>query len=239
MRQRLLLTGLLLLAVVVPASLPSAEITKGPLAPGKNVPATFHPYNVTARVIPAEEMEPSNEKEDREKEKEKEKDKDKPRTPPYTSKGKYHCLITEYDLDPVVMLFARGLEDSEGFRELLKKLDDSCTKNRPSRLRAFVVFLSDKLTNVAAQDEERDEMVRKIQKIQDALKLSNVVLTVAATSDLAKYQLDEAAALTVVMYRNLSIKASRTELATDLEKADSPAIKTTLSDVTDKLLPRR
>jgi hypothetical protein len=239
MRQRLLLAGLFLLAaVVLPAALSSAEITKGPLAPGKNVPGSFHPYNVTARVIPPEEMEQVEEDEDRDK-KEKEKEKDKTKKEPYTSKGKYHCLVTEYDLDPVVLLFARDLEENEAFLDLVKKLEDACTKHRLGRLRAFVVFLPDKLTNVSAQDDERGEAVKKIEKIQAALKLSNVVLTLAAKGDVAKYELDPSAALTAVLYRNLRIQASRTVSRDELDKADGPAVKALLADVTDKLLPKR
>jgi hypothetical protein len=235
MSLRLLLAGLLLAALAVPATIPSAEITKGPLAPGKNVPGTFHPFNVTARVIPPEEMEVTDD-EDREKEKEKEKEKAKA---PYTTRGKYHCLITEYDLDPVVMIFARGVDDNDAFKDLLKKLDKACADNRQSRLRAFVVFLSDDLTNVAAQDDEREKMIARVEKLQDALKLSNVVLTLAAKGDLAKYDLDDAAALTVVMYRNLRIKASRTISRDELDKENSPAVKALLGDLTGKLLTKR
>jgi hypothetical protein len=238
MRQRLFLAGLLVLAVAVVPALPSAEITKGPLAPGKNVPGTFHPYNVTARVIPPEEMEPAEEDEDADK-KEKQKEKAKTKRAPYTSKDKYHCLVTEYDLDPVVVLFARDLEGDKGFQDLLKKLEEACTKHRLARLRCFVVFLPDKLANVSAQDDERGEAIKKIEKLQDALKLTNVVLTLAAKSDVAKWGLDDAAALTAVMYRNLRIMASRTVARDELEKEDSPAVADLLADVTGKLLPKR
>jgi hypothetical protein len=234
MRQRLWLAGVLLLAAVaVSTRAPSAEIKKGPLAAGKDVPGAFHPFNVTARTIPPEELEAVAE-DDKEKEKEKEKDK----KPAPTSRGRYHCLVSEYDLEPVVMLFAHGLDDNEAFRDLLKKLDEACTKHRPDRLRAFVVFLYDDLTNVATQDEKREELIKKIEKVQDALKLSNVVLTLGCKPDLKKYALPEAA-LTVVMYRNLKVQASRALSRDDLNSADSAEIKAVLDDVTGKLLPRR
>src|SRR4051794_25861979 len=118
-----------LLAVVLPAGLcvptRSAEIKTGPLAPlnaknePQNVPAAFHPYNVTERKKTPEELEEA-EKDDLAKDKLKEE--------ALTNVGKFHCLVTEYDLDPVVMLFARGLNDSEGFKELLKRLDAACNK---------------------------------------------------------------------------------------------------------------
>jgi hypothetical protein len=236
MRQRLLLVGLLVsAAVAVPAWGPSAEIKKGPLAAGKNIPGSFHPYNVTARVIPPEEME-RKEEADKEKEKEKEPDKEKKAD---TTQGKYHCLVTEYDLDPVVILFAHGLEKDAAFGKLLQQLDAACTKHRADRLRAFVVFLFDDLTNVAAQDDQRAKAIKTVENVQNALKLSNVVLTIAARNDLAKYELDDTVALTVVMYRNLRIQASRTVSRDELDKENSPAIKAILADVSGKLLPRR
>ncbi len=263
MRQRLLLAGLLLSAVVaVTVSLSSAEepkkarvaeepkktpvveepkkspvvggaaaeeIKKGPLAPGKNIPGAFHPFNVTARVIPPEELERKDEEE---------KDRAKKKAL-YTSKGKFHCLVTEYDLDPVVMLFARNLDDNEVFGKLLEQIDAACQKNRTARLRAFVVFLFDDLTNVVAQDDKRKAAVEKVEKVQAAHKLSNVVLTIAARDDLKKYELPDDVALTVVMYRNLRIQASRTVPRDSLDRMGSPAIKAVLADISDKLLPRR
>jgi hypothetical protein len=227
MCQRLLLAGLLLLAAV---SLPCAEeIKKGPLAPGKNVPGAFHPYNVTARVLSPEELASKDEET---------KDKGKKKAA-YSSKGKFHCLVTEYDLDPVVMLFARGLDDNEGFGKLLEQLDTACTRNRGPRLRAFVVFLFDGLTNVVTQDDKRKLAIEKVEKVQARHKLSNVVLTIAARGDLEKYELADDAALTVVMYRNLRIQASRTVPREELDKAGSPEVKAVLADVSEKLLPRR
>jgi hypothetical protein len=138
-----------------------------------------------------------------------------------------------------VILFARGLENNKAFGELLRKLDAECTKHRLARLRVFVVYLSDKLTNVSAQDDEREDLVKKIENVQDALKLNNVVLTLAAKGDVSKYDLDDSVALTVVMYRNLRIVASHTVAATELEKSDGPALKAILGDISSKLLPKR
>src|SRR5262245_44862019 len=263
MRPLLLLAGLLLF---VAASLHSAEITKGPLAEGKNVPGAFHPYNVTAREIHPDELEES-EKEDKDKEKKK-----------YTSKGKFHCLVTEYDLDPVILLVAKGLNDSEGFQNLLKKLDaamewrnrkeakddkkdekkdeippwleelrkkkkiDGGTlKNRLRRLRAFVVILDDSLPNkgdVVKEDDKRDRLEKDIQKIADDLSLKHVVLTLAAKGDLKKYEIDDSKALTAVLYRTLTIRSSHTFLTNELEKKDARALEPLLDAVIEKLLPK-
>ena len=84
----------LLIALAVTAEEPTG------IEVGKNLPGSFQPYNVNVAVPLAEEPEPDP------------KDKGEKR-PKYTSKGKFHCLVSEYDLDPVVMLVARGL-DIEG-----------------------------------------------------------------------------------------------------------------------------
>src|SRR5262245_6936901 len=91
------------------AALAAAQ-DKGPaLAVGKDLPGTFHPYNVTARAVALAEPEPEG--------------KGKKEEAPPTTKGKYHCLISEYNLDPVVMIFARGVEDNKAFVAALKKID--------------------------------------------------------------------------------------------------------------------
>src|SRR5436190_21896690 len=143
----------------------SAEGT-GPIAPGKDVPATFHPYNVTARIPDKED---DDEKPDPKAAKKK----------TYDSKGKYHCLISEYDLDPVVMLVARNAEDNKALAALLKKLDDAVAKNRLNRLRAFVVYQNDDLANVVKDDDKRGELAKKVQKVADDQKLQHAVLTLA------------------------------------------------------------
>jgi hypothetical protein len=226
-------------AIALAGSTRSAEITKGPMKAGQNLPGSFHPYNVNARIIPPEELEEA----DRE-EKDKEKDEEK-----HTTKGKFHCLVTEYDLNPVVMLIARGLDDSEGFKELLKKLDAAIANNRLRRLRAFVVFLDDSLKNVVTEDDPRVELAKKAQKIIDDLKLENVVLTLAGVggedkmknvskADLAKYQPDSSAPLTAVLYKNLKIQTSHTFKDDELAKADSPAVKTILEATAKMLKPK-
>jgi hypothetical protein len=257
MRTLVLLAGLLLVGLSVPTR--SEEITKGPLAPFRevkdkdsgqykqepqNVPAAFHPYNVNVRERTAEELA------ELEKESALKGGKDKDKEDRYTSEGKYHCLITEYDLDPVVMLFARGLNDSEGFKELLTKLDAACLKYRTRRLRAFVVFLDPELKSFnetepkerKAQDARMKEMLEAAKKLVDELKLKNVVVTIGATKMndevlTKKYELKDDA-LTAVLYRALRIRNSHTFKADDLAKKEAPAIAALMKDVEKHLVPK-
>jgi hypothetical protein len=213
------------LVLVVNAPTRSAEEAEG-LGEGKNIPGTFHPYNVTARLTAKEEPD--------------EEDADvKVKKVPYTTKGKFHCLVTEYDLEPVVMLFARNLEENAGFRDLLTKLDAAIERNPSVRLRSFVVFISDDIANVVAEDNKRGEAEKKIQKVADDLKLKNVVLTLASKSDVAKYALDEATALTAVLYKQLRVEGVKKVSRDQLDKADADAVKAVMKDVAGKLKATR
>src|SRR5262249_44559962 len=222
--------GLLLVGLCGPMR--SAEIKEGPLAAGKNLPGTFHPYNVTAREKTAEELEEADKDA---MEKGEGKDKEKYTEERYTSEGKFHCLVTEYDLDPVVILFAHGLHDSEGFKELLTKLDAACTKYRVRRLRAFVVFLVDGATDITKDDGKRKELAAEVSNLAKDLKLKNVVLTLDTDSDLAKYKLGKWA-LTTVRNRALRIRNSHTFERDELDKKDAPAIGALMKDVEKQLV---
>ncbi len=231
--RRLLLSiaSLLVLVLLLADSLYSAQ-QAGPLAVGKNLPATFHPYNITARTPIKQEAEDD-----------KDESKLKLKKVDYTTKGKFHCLITEYDLDPVVMLFVRGLDDNVAFRDLLTKMEAAIDRNPSSRLRCFVVFIADDITDIVKDDDKRKAAIEKFQKVADDLKLKQVVLTLAgkpdSKSELAKYGLDDASALTAVLYKNLRIEAALKVSREKLDKVDADDVKTIMKDVAEKLKAKR
>lgn len=216
-----LLSAFLLLILI---GLSARAQGKGGLAPGDNVPGTFHPFNVTARVEIAPEPD--------------EKGKGEKVAGP-SSKGRFHCLITEYDLDPVVMIVARNLEDNAGLHDLLQKIDGAIARNPVVRLRCFVVALNDDLTNVITEDDRRVELAGRLEKMADDLKLKGVVITLAAPSDLAKFKLDDTAALNAVLYQNLRVVAVHHLSREHLDKAGGPQAKAILDDVAGKLKASR
>jgi hypothetical protein len=218
----------LMLPFLLAGPMRSAE-DKGPLAVGKNLPATFHPYNVNARVTAREEPDEAD----------KEGEKPRAKKPEDTTKGRFHCLITEYDLEPVVMLFARNLEENPAFRDLLVKLDGAIDRNPGVRLRAFVAFVSDDIKSVLEEDDKREQAAKNIQKVADDLKLKNVVLTLASEADVAKFGLDKATALTAVLYKQLRIEATHAASRDKLDKADAEPVKAILADVAGKLKATR
>jgi hypothetical protein len=148
------------------------------------------------------------------------------------ARGRYHCLLTEYDLDPVVLLIHRGTDDTEGFKALRNKLDAAIARNSANRLRGVVVVLSDDLPNVSEDDDKREEVVKRVEKLADGLK--NVVVCLASKDDLKKYELDDSA-LTAVLFHKLKVVASHRVARDKLDKADSEAVKAILDDVAKKL----
>jgi hypothetical protein len=124
------------------------------------------------------------------------------------AKGKFHCLVSDYGAEPVVMLVARGLEDDKAFRELLTQLDGAIERNPLLRLHAFVVFVRNDLADPSLMDDKRQEVEKQVRNLADALKLKHVVLTLGGKADLEKYKLDDGAALTALLYRKLRIEAS-------------------------------
>src|SRR5205823_5744957 len=54
-------------------------------------------------------------------------------------KGRFHCLVSEHELNPVVMVIVRGTEVSVPLRYLLVKLDNAIKNNPNSRLSGFAV----------------------------------------------------------------------------------------------------
>jgi hypothetical protein len=205
--------------LVLPLAARSAQEAKDPLAPGQSVPGTFHAYNVNVVTPPADEAFG-------------EEPKGKSKPAPYSTKFKYHCLVSEYDLDPTVMLLVRGTDAAEPLKELLKKLDKAIEDNRRFvRLRAFVVFVQDDLGNLTEDDDKRDATAKKLEAFADDLKLRNIVVALAARPDLEKYNLGDSA-LTAVLYKKLKIAATHRFAA---DKVDLSAVEAVMSDLKAKL----
>jgi hypothetical protein len=145
-------------------------------------------------------------------------------------KGHFHCLVSQYDLDPVVMILTRDLDFSQPLKDLLSQLDTAIDKNPALRLRCFVVFISDELTNVAENDDKREELVKKIEPLGANLK--HVVLCLDGKADLEKYGLDDNTFATIVLYRRLQIVASK---VLGRDNFNSAAVKEVMADVVAKL----
>jgi hypothetical protein len=123
-------------------------------------------------------------------------------------KGSFHCLISDYGQEPVVMVVVHGLEMPDPLKDLLKQLDERIEKNPAARLHAFVVFLSDDLPDVLANDDRREELAKRLQDQASAMMLKNVVLTLDSAKDVEKYFLPDYWA-TTVRYEKFRVVAVR------------------------------
>lgn len=150
-------------------------------------------------------------------------------------KGRFHCLVSDYGLEPVVMLVVRDLDASDSLKELLKQLDEHIEKNPTVRLHAFAVFISEELPDAVTADDKREELVKKIEDLANALMLKNVVLGLDSKKDLEKYGLDDGAFATAILYSKYRIVALHV-----LPKGDAKtAVDKILADVAEKLKPAR
>lgn len=162
-------------------------------------------------------------------------------------KQRFHCLISEHDLDPVVMIFYKNVDFSAPLPNLLKRLDAAIAKNPDVQLGSFVVFLPDDLPDVSGgidkneetnskNDDARLELEKKIEAAALDMKLKHVVLCLDSKTDVQKYQLDDANLVTVVLYAKLKVVAVHALPKSDFTEA---AVEKIMTDVADKLGAKR
>jgi hypothetical protein len=134
--------------------------------------------------------------------------------------GRYHCLVCEFRLDPVVLVFARERPDGKNAEllDLLTKLDEAVKRHRDIPLKSFVVFLSPdaRSSTTEGKVEEADKLVEEEasrEKLTTRLtalakKLKNVVVTSYPAAGPDKYRIDPQADVTVLVYRKHRVLAN-------------------------------
>jgi hypothetical protein len=127
--------------------------------------------------------------------------------------GRQHCLVCDYGLHPVVMVFAR--EPAEGkdgsLTSLLAKLDDAVRRHADDQaLGGCAIFLSpdgqNSATNAAEHDPKkiadealaRDALAKRLE--ERAEKLNNVVVAYLPAQGPKEYHLNPKAEVTVLFY---------------------------------------
>lgn len=129
---------------------------------------------------------------------------------PYNVNGKrakkFHCLVSEFGLNPVAMVVLRSPDATPPVTYLLTKLDNMVDKNPATRMAAFAVIVSDDFKSVAREDDAREPLelnaldLVKTLAPSEASEPKHVVIALDSTKDLEKYKLDPQAAMTVVLY---------------------------------------
>lgn len=157
-------------------------------------------------------------------------------------KQRFHCLISEHGLDPMVMIFYKNVDFGDPLPNLLKRLDAAIDKNTNIPLGAFAVFLPDDLPDTAGSNEKeqdannknddaRLELAKKVEQSASDMKLKHVILCLDNKSDVAKYKLQDDNLITVVLYTKLKVVAVHALPKSDFTDA---AVEKIMADVADK-----
>jgi hypothetical protein len=134
--------------------------------------------------------------------------------------GEPYCLICENGLSPVVMVFARDI--NEPVLKLATQLDEATAKHRDKELGSFVVFLN-----------EQESLAKRAAEAAKSRGLKRIVLSTYGSDGPEGFDVAQDADLTVVLYREHEVKANHAfrkgelnDAAIDKIIADLPKILT-------------
>jgi hypothetical protein len=130
--------------------------------------------------------------------------------------GRYHCLVTQTSLDPLVMIVVRDLDFTEGLQALEAQLDNRIDKNPNVRLSSFTVFLRDQLPNPNEDEDNRDDLAAKVTALAKAKDYKHIVLCLDTKQDLDNYRLDDNAWATVILVNKYKVVSVHTLMKTQL-----------------------
>ena len=111
-----------------------------------------------------------------------------------------HCLVCEFGLRPVVLVFIRDIPaDKSPLSDLVQKLDEAVGRYKNAELRAGVIVLNDDF----AKEDTRKEFLRKLDsRVKD---LKHVVVAVDGAVGPEKYNISKEADVTVLLYNKHKI----------------------------------
>jgi hypothetical protein len=112
--------------------------------------------------------------------------------------GKYHCLVCQYGLKPVVLIFTRESgEVSSALTKLVSDLDAGMAADQTAALRSGVIFLS--------EDKDPTALEKTLAGWAETAKLKGVVVAIDNAEDLTAYDLDKDAEVIVLVYNKLRV----------------------------------
>jgi len=153
---------------------------------------------------------------------------------------RYHCLLTDYGLDPTVMIVVRGADQLENpsVVKLLQEIDTAVGKNTVKRLHAFVVVLDPSINDIVKDDAARYKLEKKLDAFaKDKLgKGTPMALCLCTEGQMDKFPLDKDVQVALVFYNNHRVALSKT-FAKD-QISDDEAMKT-VKDGLGKILPAK
>jgi hypothetical protein len=149
-------------------------------------------------------------------------------------KDRFHCLVSDHGLNPAVLLFCRGIEMTDGLKDLLVKLDGLVEKKPTVQLAVFVIFVPDDLKDQVVDDVRRKELATKIEdEIIKPLMLKHVLFGLTSKTDVEAYALPDSAQITSIAYNKYKIQSVQMVARDGLTPETVQAI---LTEVGNKLL---
>jgi hypothetical protein len=158
--------------------------------------------------------------------------------------GRHHCLVCEFNLDPVLLVFAREPAPGKNMvlNDFLQQIDKAIDRHELNFLKSFVVFLSpDARSSVTDPDIEDtvklvDEATKRkklIEQLKPRLEATrNIQYAVFPAEGPKGYNIDPRAEVTVVFYKRHRVLANFAFAAEKLNAGDIDAILRTV----DKLV---
>jgi hypothetical protein len=137
------------------------------------------------------------------------------------SAGTMTDFFEQYGQNPVVLIFARGVNDP--LTRLVKRLDAEVALFKAARLRAVVVMLSD--------DEGLETRLKGLAKKQ---AIRNVSLAIMNPAGPPKYNLAKMADVTILLYKRHKVVANHAFKKGDLTGAAVDAVIADVPKVTGK-----
>ncbi len=132
--------------------------------------------------------------------------------------GEMHSLDSEFGLRPTVVIFTHDPGDSQPLTILLQKLDADVAKYHDAELRCFCVFLNEKYhdedlrrfvvfpgNDAAKEEENRRELIGRLEKLSQDAALKNVILCAGPASGPKGYNINKEAEATVLLYKKLKV----------------------------------
>jgi hypothetical protein len=122
----------------------------------------------------------------------------------------------------VICVFARKIDGP--LTRLVKQINEAVDKNKDKNLSAFVVFLTD----------DSDELAPKVEKLAEKEKISNVPLTIGEIpAGPPNYNIAKEAEVTVMLWKQLDVKANHAFKTGELEKKQIEAVMKDISKILD------
>jgi hypothetical protein len=155
-------------------------------------------------------------------------------------RDRFHCLVTDYGLDPTIMVVIRGADQLENpaVQKMLQELDSTVNSNVVKRLHAFVVILDPSVKNVVKDDVPRYLLSKKKLATFAKDKLNGgerLPLCISTEEQMPNYPLDKDAVITIVFYKDHRVVESKT-FDKDLKEEDAI---NTVKDGAAKILPAK